>query len=57
MQMWFNESDICWCADSDRCKNTECFRHWDNKPVDEYVFTCSRLMGTELCQLAQEGED
>lgn len=50
-------TDICWCADSDRCKNTKCFRHWSNKPIDERIFTCSKLMGTELCELRKESEN
>ena len=56
MDMWF-DSDICWCADSDRCKNTECFRHWSHKPADERIFTCGKLMGTEYCELTKESEN
>ena len=53
--MW--ESDICWCADSDRCMNTDCFRHWSNKNDEERIFTCGKLMGTEYCPLTKEGEN
>lgn len=57
MQMWFGDSDICWCADSIRCTNTECFRHLTNKDDNERIFTCSALMGTEYCELTKESED
>lgn len=57
MDMWFGDSDICWCADSDKCKNTECFRHWSHKPADERIFTCGKLMGTEYCELTKESEN
>lgn len=53
--MW--ESDICWCADSDRCMNTDCFRHLSNKNDEERIFTCGKLMGTEYCPLTKEGEN
>lgn len=59
MDMWFDE-DICFCADSDRCKNTECFRHLSHhrKPeVGPDIFTCGKLMGTEYCELTKEGEN
>lgn len=57
--MYLNwESDICWCADSmDRCMNKECFRHIENKPEEERIFTCSKLMGTEYCPLIKESEE
>ena len=52
------ESDICWCADStDKCLNTECFRHLCNKSDEERIFTCSHLMGTEYCPMSEEGEE
>ena len=57
MNMWFDEYDICWCADSDRCTNTECFRHLTNKDDSERIFTCSALMGTEYCELTKESEN
>lgn len=50
-------SDICWCMDSERCTNTECFRHMDNKSDSEKIFTCSSLMGTEYCPMNKEGEN
>lgn len=57
MQMWWDD-DICWCADSERCTNYECFRHLDNMKDKEYpcIFTCSNLMGTEICPLSEESE-
>ena len=63
MDMWLDEYeyDICWCADSDKCKNYECFRHMAHRPVRmdgcADIFTCGRLMGTEYCELTKEGED
>lgn len=57
MDMWFDNSDICWCADSMRCEHTKCFRHLTNKNDDERIFTCGALMGTEYCELTKESED
>ena len=57
MDMWFDNSDICWCSDSVRCENTECFRHLTNKNDGERIFTCGSLMGTEYCPRHKEGED
>ena len=53
------EYDICWCADSDRCTHTECFRHLENKPIEERIFTMSHLMGEEnLCpEFDKEGKN
>lgn len=48
--MW-DESDICWCVDSNECTNTECFRHLDNKDDKEKIFTCSHLMNTKYCSI------
>ncbi len=56
MDMWFG-SDICWCSDSIRCENTECFRHLSNKNDEEKIFTCGSLMGTECCELTKESEN
>ena len=56
MDMWFG-SDICWCADSIRCENKECFRHLTNKNDEEKIFTCGSLMGTECCELTKESEN
>lgn len=56
MQMWFNDSDICWCADSETCKRTDCFRHLNNKNNQERIFTMSHLRHTELCLLSEECE-
>ena len=58
MDMWF-DNDICWCGDSDKCTNYECFRHLDNMKDITYpcIFTCSNLMGTEVCPLTNEGEN
>lgn len=57
MDMWFDNSDICWCSDSVRCENTECFRHLTNKNDGERIFTCGSLMGTEYCPMSEEGEN
>lgn len=51
----FIVNDICWCMDSDRCKNKECFRHMSNMPTGG-VFTASHLMWTNLCPLRRESE-
>ena len=51
------EYDICWCGDSYRCKNTECFRHFNNRPDDERIFTCACLMWTEACPMHNETEE
>ena len=56
MDMWF-DSDICWCADSIRCNKTDCFRHLTNKDDSERIFTCGSLMGSEYCQLGEDGGD
>lgn len=47
----FWDNDICWCADSDKCKIKECFRHLSNKPVVKGtdIFTMSHLFGSEMC--------
>ena len=55
MDMWF-DSDICWCADSETCKRTDCFRHLNNKNNQERIFTMSHLRHTELCLLGEESE-
>ena len=51
------EYDICWCADSYKCTNTECFRHNSNRPSDERIFTCSSLMWTKACPMYNETEE
>lgn len=56
MNMWW-QSDICWCADSNRCTNTECFRHLANKNDEEKIFTCGALMDTEYCPMSEKGEN
>ena len=45
----FFDSDICWCGNSDTCKQTDCFRHLSNKDTEEKIFTCANLMWTEIC--------
>ena len=50
------EYDICWCADSNKCTNKDCFRHLTNKPDTETIFTCSNLIYTELCPLEEKGD-
>jgi hypothetical protein len=55
MQMWF-DSDICWCADSETCKRTDCFRHLTNKNNQERIFTSSHLKHTEYCILDEDSE-
>ena len=47
------EDDICWCFDSDRCDNTDCFRHMNNRKTAG-IFTGSALMGTEYCENNKE---
>ena len=54
---WLFENDICWCADSNKCGNTGCFRHLNNKSSDEKIFTCGWLMDTEYCPLVEYIED
>ena len=59
------DDDICWCADSDKCKNKECFRHFDNfddfynrtHTPRERIFTMGHLMWTEYCELTKESEE
>lgn len=51
------EYDICWCADSHRCTNTECFRHFDNRPNEPGIYTCASLMWTDICPLHNETEE
>ena len=51
------EDDICWCADSQNCKNDECFRHMNNRTVRQGIFTMSHLMWTDLCPLKEETEE
>lgn len=52
------DDDICWCADSaDKCLNTECFRHMENKSDETRIFTYAHLMGTEYCPMSEEGEE
>lgn len=53
---FYLDDDICFCADSDRCTNTECFRHLTHKN-EPGIFTCSHLMDTEYCPMNKEGED
>ena len=50
-------NDICWCMDSERCTRTECFRHMTHKNDEERIFTCANLMGTEYCEMYEEGEN
>lgn len=45
----FFDSDICWCGNSNICKQTDCFRHLSNKNGEEKIFTCANLMWTEIC--------
>lgn len=57
---FYIDDDICFCADSDRCKRTDCFRHMVNHRRPETgpdIFTCSKLMWTELCPMIKEGEN
>ena len=57
--MYFDD-DICFCADSDKCKMTKCFRHMSHhkRPTSgPDIFTCSHLMGTDVCPLTKEGEN
>ena len=49
----FFEDDICWCADSNECDNTDCFRHMSNMKITG-IFTCSSLMNTEYCENNKE---
>ena len=51
------DDDICWCADSDRCKNKNCFRHMSNRrhyTEGPDIFTCAKLMGTDICPLDED---
>lgn len=48
--------DICWCGNSVECPRKECFRHLDNKPIEERIFTMSNLRWTEYCPLYTETE-
>lgn len=50
------EYDICWCGNSENCIHTECFRHLENKPDEERIFTMSYLKWTELCPIYNEME-
>ena len=45
------DNDICWCADSDKCEDTKCYRHMKNRKKEEGVniFTSSCLKYTTLC--------
>lgn len=51
----FFEDDICWCADSQECDNTSCFRHTNNRRTAG-VFTSGHLMDTELCENNKESK-
>ena len=51
----FFEDDICWCSDSDRCDNTNCFRHMNNRKTAG-IFTAGSLMGTEYCENNKESK-
>ena len=53
---YFWEDDICWCADSDECKKTECFRHLDNRRSEPVIFTMAHLKYTEYCSRKLEEE-
>lgn len=53
--MYFND-DICWCGNSENCTHTECFRHLENKPDEERIFTMSYLKWTEYCPVYNEKE-
>lgn len=57
--MWIFEDDICWCGNSDTCKNKECFRHLSNKKYkgESDIFTLSLLRDTEYCPLNKKGEE
>ena len=45
----FFDDDICWCADSEKCSNTDCFRHMSNRKEVAGIFTTSHLADTEYC--------
>ena len=51
----FFEDDICWCSDSDKCNNTNCFRHMSNRKTAG-IFTTGSLMGTEYCENYKESK-
>lgn len=43
--------DICWCADSERCDITKCFRHFNNRrpqPAPD-ICTMALFQGTPDC--------
>ena len=54
---WLFEDDICWCGNSDSCKNTDCFRHLDNRKVKEGIYTIALLKDTEFCPLNERKEE
>ena len=56
MQTWFEDSDICWCMDSETCTNYECFRHLTHMDKPQ-IFTCSHLRDTDYCPLTKESEN
>ena len=55
---WLFEDDICWCANSDMCSRTECFRHMSNmssvKEGERRIYTAALLLGTEDCLITKE---
>lgn len=54
---WLFEDDICWCGNSDSCKNIDCFRHLDNRKVKEGIYTIGLLKDTEFCPLNEREEE
>ena len=51
--MMLNESDMCWCLDSEYCGRFDCLRNLCYKSNEERVFTCGMLMGTECCPMSE----
>lgn len=45
------QDDICWCADSDHCGITECFRHLSHRTPQSTpdIFTTGCLQDTPNC--------
>ena len=52
----FVHNDITWCANSDACENTKCYRHLFNRIPEEGVniVTMAAFKGSELCPLREQ---
>ena len=50
---WWSD-DICWCADSDTCDQTNCFRHLTNKDDRTTYYSAASMKWTVYCPMEKK---